>query len=193
MCTWKNQLQASLLQQCLRWESKNTFLATALVILLTWACHLSWSSRITPRWQCSETCSITCEINMRRRGGRPRWCVLVNVFARDKRWSSNISAVKVLGIFCLLEVNVFLVRAFRAFQNKQVLSVSLDTIFSKYVFLACVTKYFTSSLLFKFRVVFLLLKSAPLFQSLSNVNCEPGRLRHIFYTLSPNRDMLVID
>jgi len=79
-----------------------------------------------------------------------------------------------LTIFCL-QVNVFLVRAFRVFQTKQVLSVSLDTIFSKYVFLACLTKYFTSSLLFKFRVVFLLLKSAHLFHSMSNVSCEPGR------------------
>ena len=38
-----------------------------------------------------------------------------------------------------------------------------------------------SSLLFKVRVVFLLLKSVPLFHSLSNVNCEPGRQRPIFY------------
>ena len=52
----------------------DTYLATALVILLIWACHLSWSSRTTPRWRCSETCSITCEFNMGRRGGRPHWC-----------------------------------------------------------------------------------------------------------------------
>ena len=38
-----------------------------------------------------------------------------------------------------------------------------------------------SSLLFKLRVVFLLLKSVPLFHSLSNVNCDPGRQRPIFY------------
>ena len=74
MCAWKNLLQASLLQKCLRRDSEYTFLATALVILLIWACHLSWSSRITPRWRCSETCSITCEFNMRGRGGIPRWC-----------------------------------------------------------------------------------------------------------------------
>ena len=74
MCAWKNVLQASLLQKCLRRDSKYTFLATALVILLIWACHLSWSSSITPRWRCSETCSITCEFSMRRRGGILRWC-----------------------------------------------------------------------------------------------------------------------
>ena len=72
MCAWRNVLQASLLQKCVRRDSKYTFLATALVILLVWAC-MSWSSRITPRWWCSDTCSITCEFNMRGEGGRQRW------------------------------------------------------------------------------------------------------------------------
>ena len=38
-------------------------LATVLVIQLTWACHLSWSSIMTPRWRCSETCSIACDFS----------------------------------------------------------------------------------------------------------------------------------
>ena len=74
------------------------------------------------------------------------WSVLVNVFARDKKWSLNTSAVKVLGKFCLQEK--CLVRVFRAFQAKQVLSVWMDTVFSKYVFFAYLTKYFTCLLCF---------------------------------------------
>ena len=58
----------------LRRDSKYTFLATALIILLIWAYHLSWSSRKTPWWRCSETCSVTCEFDLRQRGGLPHWC-----------------------------------------------------------------------------------------------------------------------
>ena len=61
--------------KCVWDEIANTqFVATVLVIQLMWACHVSWSSILTPRWRCSDTCSTVHDSSKRLRGGTSRWC-----------------------------------------------------------------------------------------------------------------------